>query len=58
MTSAHFVLRQFAQRVCASVGKDIGEIEQILVAESRYRRFYRSHAIEDASDHRFVAPDP
>ncbi|VXD01571.1 hypothetical protein [Sphingomonas sp. 8AM] len=58
MAATHFVLGHLAKRAWAAVGKDVGEIEQILVAQGCNRRFYCSKAIEHAFDHRFVAFNP
>ncbi len=57
MTSTHLVLRHVTQWAGVPVDKYVGEIEQILVTESRYRRFYGCNAIEHAFDPRFVALD-
>jgi len=58
VTSTHFGLRHLAQWALSDVGKDVGEIEQIVVGQSRYRGFYRIQALEQAFDCRFVTFDP
>ncbi|WP_277980312.1 hypothetical protein [Sphingomonas phyllosphaerae] len=58
MAPTHRVLRHLTQRARSFVGKNISEIEQILVSESRYRRLYRSHATQHAFDRRLAALDP